>query len=133
MKNGKRKRGAALPLFLGKGFNHLYDYRTRRRHRCIALRIAPWAKEAFYSLLPLWQELLIAQCAQLHPQDDFPRRLSRTSEKIISPTTTTSAAQISTVGRYFATQINIADAPFTIFAIDYFVTLTSVVNLVASL
>ena len=87
MKNGKRKRGAALPLFLGKGFNHLYDYRTRRRHRCIALRIAPWAKEAFYSLLPLWQELLIAQCAQLHPQFDLPFLLSLTSFTIIAATT----------------------------------------------
>ena len=75
----------------------------------------------------------MAQCAQLQPQGFLLFRLSRISEKIISPTTTTNAAQISTVGRYFATQINIAEAPFTIFTVDYFATLTDAVSLVASL
>ena len=87
----------------------------------------------FYFFFFSWQAPAMAQCAQLQPHDDFPRRLSRISEKTISPTTTTSAAQISTVGRYFATQNNIAETPFTIFTADYFVTLTSVVSLVASL
>ena len=76
----------------------------------------------------------MAQCAQLQPQVLLPFRLSRISEKIISPTNTASAAQIRTVGKTFAAIItaNIAESPFLCVEF-YFVTFTVVVSLVASL
>ena len=75
----------------------------------------------------------MAQCAQLQPQVLFPFFLSRTIEKMISPTRMTRTAQIRTVGSIFADIItaNTAESPFLFDS--YFVTLTFAVSLVASL
>lgn len=72
----------------------------------------------------------MAQCAQLHPQDDLPFFLSFTSFAIIAATIIRSPSEIRIVDILLAIQLSIKSDSFQ--ELVYF-TLTLVVSLVASL